>query len=99
MGRAGSVALGMRVPTSPHWGLRRLTGVPLSIGQRVLRMHVEKESLGPLLASALGGRNRGWPEGQCREGGTHLERRLGCGHGRGQEDRAGQPPESLVRRG
>lgn len=41
------MALGMGVPTSPHWGLRRLTGVPPSIGQGVLRMHVEKESLGP----------------------------------------------------
>lgn len=60
-------------------------------------MHVEKESLGPLLTSASGGRNCGWPEGQCREGGTHLERKLGCGHGMGQEDRAGWLPESLVR--
>ena len=72
---------------------------PHLLGQEGLRMHVEKESLGPLLTSAPGGRNRGWPEGQCREGGTHLERRLGCGHGMGQEDRAGWPPESLVRRG
>ena len=45
--------------------------MPPSIGQGVLRQHGEKESLGPLLASASGGRNRGWPESQCRKGGTH----------------------------
>lgn len=47
---------------------------------------LRRKAKGPLLALCLRGRES-WVarEASNGKGGTHLERRLGCGHGRGQK--------------